>query len=550
MVIKDKICSKDNTKKDIKTKIILFILSTSLFTTMTVNAQNKLELLIKLNVEFQSQNIMQPAFSYNENGERDYLDFWYYANQIKNIYIQNEIQKINSYTRVFDVTIDNSNRVKAYLSTNKTNTNYYDLYIQADGIIYMNEDASYYFANMNNLSQIDNIYGLNTSNVTNMSYMFYHTGYNDSIFKLDIGAFDTSNVTNMSYMFYNTGFKNPDFTLDVSKFDTSNVTNMSYMFYHTGYNSKKINLDVRKFNTGNVTNMSYMFYNTAYNNTDFTLDLSNFDTNKAIDMDYMLYCTGYNSTKLNTSITLRNPNTKLYNTIISGIATKPGTKLLLNYTKETEIMVNNMKLYAWVSSNIEIGSCVDCGENYIPIGSEININGEKFNIINQTDDTVTMLAKYNLGTNYRQNTTANKVSFSNGEGWEHTPGPKEIDVQIWSTNPKSYINNYVNYLKEETGDTNIIGSLITLKELESLGCTIPSDYKLSSDPTGRTCTNSTYKSWLINNQWWWTRSARSDLSRNVWIFNDVGALGVVYYGDSYGIRPTITISKETLKNLN
>ena len=65
---------------------------------------------------------------------------------------------------------------------------------------------------------------VNTTNVTNMSTMFY--GCN-SITDLDVSSFDTTNVKNMSAMFRNCSALT---SLDVSSFDTSNVTNMSYMF--------------------------------------------------------------------------------------------------------------------------------------------------------------------------------------------------------------------------------------------------------------------------------------------------------------------------------
>ena len=75
-----------------------------------------------------------------------------------------------------------------------------------------------------------------------------------------------------------------------------------------------------------------------------------------------------------------------------------------------------------------------------------------------------MLAQYNLGTDYRQSTTTNYVIFSDTDGWEYTPGPKEIDIQIWSTNPKTYVNAYVEYLKTELEDDSVTGDLITLKD--------------------------------------------------------------------------------------
>jgi surface protein len=70
---------------------------------------------------------------------------------------------------------------------------------------------------------------------------------------LDVSNFNTSNVTNMSYMFCTcSGLTN----LDLSNFITSNVTNMSAMFR---YCKSLTNLDIRKFGFTKVTNYSGMF---------------------------------------------------------------------------------------------------------------------------------------------------------------------------------------------------------------------------------------------------------------------------------------------------
>ena len=128
-------------------------------------------------------------------------------------------------------------------------------------------DASYMFYNCNleELPQID------TSNVTNMKYMFTRS----TATTLDLSSFNTSKVTNMSNMFANSAAT----TLDLSNFDTSNVTDMSYMFY----GSKATTLDLSSFNTSKVTNMSNMFANSAAT----TLDLSNFDTSNVTNISSM-----------------------------------------------------------------------------------------------------------------------------------------------------------------------------------------------------------------------------------------------------------------------
>ena len=159
-----------------------------------------------------------------------------------------------------------------------------------------------------------------------------------------------------------------------------------------------------------------------------------------------------------------------------------------------------------------------------------------------------MLAQFNLDSTYRQSEIENNVHFPNDNGWEYEPGPKEIDIQIWATNPKIYVNAYVSYLQGEIGDSTIIGTLITLAELKELGCTILEDY---SRTAGFTCANSDNADWLVNETFWWTRSAVSDDPGYVWRVNILGELGDVIYhiADYGGVRPVITISKEALNNL-
>jgi hypothetical protein len=174
----------------------------------------------------------------------------------------------------------------------------------------------------------------------------------------------------------------------------------------------------------------------------------------------------------------------------------------------------------------------------LEIGDVIGIDGEKFNIISQTDTTVTMLAQYNIGTDYRQSTTENWVVFSENGGWTYTPGPKEIDIQTYTTETKIYVNEYVSYLKNVTSENNISGNLITMNELKVLGCKINNNYSYTDDLT---CVNSEYKDWLINDQFWWTRSAEPNDVNNVWIVYDEGRLSYDIGYHSFGVRPVITI---------
>ena len=105
----------------------------------------------------------------------------------------------------------------------------------------------------------------------------------NNLTELDLSSFNTTNVTDMSYMFYGCS-KLTD--LDLSNFDTSNVTEMAWMFIHC---NSLTNLNLSSFNTSKVTNMELMF---KYCNSLTSLDLSSFDTSSVTEKDDMLYgCT-------------------------------------------------------------------------------------------------------------------------------------------------------------------------------------------------------------------------------------------------------------------
>ena len=148
--------------------------------------------------------------------------------------------------------------------------------------VYLNEDSSrmFYYNSiifpadkMKDILDID-LSNFDTSNVTDMSTMFYGMS---NLTSLNLSNFDTSRVTDMSSMFtfmYNLT------TLNLSNFDTSKVTDMHDMFQGL----KLTSLDLSNFDTSNVTDMNTMFANMP---NLITLDLSNFDTSQVTDMSDM-----------------------------------------------------------------------------------------------------------------------------------------------------------------------------------------------------------------------------------------------------------------------
>jgi surface protein len=132
-----------------------------------------------------------------------------------------------------------------------------------------------WFLEMRNLTSIEGIYYLNTSEVTNMYAMF---SYCENLTYINVSNFDTKNVTDMAWMF--SYCKNLTY-VDISNFDMRNVTDLSCMFYEC---SNLTFLDASNYKTEKVTNMAYMFFEC---NNLTSLDISNFDTRNVTDMSCM-----------------------------------------------------------------------------------------------------------------------------------------------------------------------------------------------------------------------------------------------------------------------
>ena len=164
-----------------------------------------------------------------------------------------------------------------------------------------------------NLAEL-NLSSFDTSNVTQMSYMFHGT----YVQKLDLSSFNTSNVINMYSMFeatsrlreinFGNNFNTEKVTnmgrmftntpallgLNLAKFNTKNVTNMAHMF---GSMNAIENLSLTSFDTSNVTTMNGMFSSMPNLKT---LDISTFNTQNVTDMGYIFAINNYDSDNLTT----------------------------------------------------------------------------------------------------------------------------------------------------------------------------------------------------------------------------------------------------------
>ena len=196
---------------------------------------------------------------------------------VTKIVFQDSINKIEGESESWDISSAKNKTVMARLVPNTDDTTTNTLYIQGNGGVLANYDSSELFYNFSELTEIENINLLDTSEVTNMEGMFSRC---NSLTSLDVSNFDTSKVTDMGSMFDGCSRLT---SLDTSNFNTSQVTNMVSMF---NYCSKLTSLDVSNFNTSKVTNMNSMFYECR---SLTSLDVSKFDTSKVTSMGSMFY---------------------------------------------------------------------------------------------------------------------------------------------------------------------------------------------------------------------------------------------------------------------
>ena len=87
---------------------------------------------------------------------------------------------------------------------------------------------------------------LNVTKITNMVDVFIY-----SLFDGDISEWNTSNVTNMDYMFYQA----TNFNSNIGNWDVSNITTMDYMFN----NAEKFNQNISSWNLDNIKSSYSMF---------------------------------------------------------------------------------------------------------------------------------------------------------------------------------------------------------------------------------------------------------------------------------------------------
>jgi hypothetical protein len=200
----------------------------------------------------------------------------------------------------------------------------------------------------------------NTTNVTDMSYMFYQSTLFNNGSTTNNGLnpllLNTNNVNNMSNMFNNASSFNKKLEISGGYWNTTNVTDMSYMFcqatlFNNGNTTNKA-FNPFIFYTNNVTDISHMFYQAINFNQTLVTDINSWNTQYVNNMDYMFYgATLFNNgcVQLNLNITgLSQPALHMFDgaytvscDIPSEIPTDNNTNIEQIITNITTLLSNN-----------------------------------------------------------------------------------------------------------------------------------------------------------------------------------------------------------------
>ena len=219
------------------------------------------------------ENVIQNETTTPSSSSSTFLNTEVLRNQIESITIEktNVVPNDAKYSK--DISSKQDGSVMLWY-TDKDNNSLYEVSIGSEnGSLEANTNGSGMFAYLDNVDTLD-LTGLDTSNMTSMSRMFYKS---KSLKNIDVSGFDTSKVVSMYGMFYECSNL---VDIDLSSFNTSKVTNMGSLFNSC---SNLTSINITNFDTSNVTEMSGMF---RYCSSLTNLDLSNFSTGSVIYMNY------------------------------------------------------------------------------------------------------------------------------------------------------------------------------------------------------------------------------------------------------------------------
>ncbi len=288
--------------------------------------------VIEVKIKEKDENYVKPVkLGGTMNTRSNISAFDQYATSVTKIVFEDTLtEHETSQSMIFDISSSTDDKVMAYFVSNNSG---YTLYINSDGVVVANDNCSGLFSGFKYLTEIEGLENFDTSNVTNMSGMFYGCSTLDNVY---LKQLNTSNVTdatgmfngctslvslemgnlnkltNMSGMFYNCSslisielgdmdslvssngmFGNFTSLVSVKIGNLSNLEDMSSMFYGC---TKLQTVDLSKSSLGNVKNMIGTFSGcTSLKELDFSM----LDTSNVTDTSGLFSgCTSLSSIKL------------------------------------------------------------------------------------------------------------------------------------------------------------------------------------------------------------------------------------------------------------
>ncbi len=252
---------------------------------------------ITLSTEYQEENTTIRKIDTSVN-----KGMWEYKDKLTKIVIENKksVKTAEDGGKVygpFDESADGYGGVQSYVVCDNEETECTG-YLQGTNGIKGNEDSSHLFTVFRNVTKIEGLENIDTSNVSKMSEMFQGC---DNLKTLDLSMWDTSSLTDIGYIVRGMG-KLQEINLsnwDLSKImyplifsNVPNLTTINFSNVILPANSQALlagisnleNLILDNIDTRNVTNMSQIFAGCTGLTT---LDLSSFDTSNVTNMNQM-----------------------------------------------------------------------------------------------------------------------------------------------------------------------------------------------------------------------------------------------------------------------
>lgn len=220
------------------------------------------------------------------------------------------------------------------------------------------------------------------------------------------------------------------------------------------------------------------------------------------------------------------------------------------YILESEDINNNIYTCTMSYEKISRTTPGKFDMDLLQTGDEYCIGDECFHVISNNNGVLKMLAKYNLyvgkifntGTDFywipeydplygKQNESAYGYTLDGSLPYVGTTEFSEGSPNYDTSLVKTYVDEYVDYLKLTYKVTNIEGSLISKEELEALGC----------DAVKKNCRAAGYE-WL-GDYTYWTRSVDSTDASKVYLVGSDLFFGSSSYtnNSNRGVRPLITM---------